>query len=358
MCAAKDLQTENPAIMQTSDFDYELPQELIAQYPLPERSASRLLVLNKGPGELQDRSFRELPELLRPGDLLVFNETRVIPARLFGRKPTGGRVELLIERVTGEKSALVHGRASKPLRPGQELEIEGLGKLVVIGRQDDLVQVESPDEPMMTLLQRAGHMPLPPYIERSDELSDRERYQSVFARVPGAVAAPTASLHFDETVLTALADRGVESVRLTLHVGAGTFQPVRGEDVAGHRMHQEWCEVSREVVEAVVATRKRGGRVVAVGTTVVRALESASAGGELRPFSGETELFITPGYRFRAVDALITNFHLPRSTLLMLVSAAAGREAVLAAYRHAVEAGYRFFSYGDAMLIEVNPDAL
>jgi S-adenosylmethionine:tRNA ribosyltransferase-isomerase len=344
--------------MQTSDFDYELPRDLIAQYPLSERSASRLLVLNKKPGEFLDRSFRDLPGLLRPGDLLVFNETRVIPARLFGRKPTGGRVELLVERVTGEQSALAHGRASKPLRPGQELSLEGGGRLVVLGRHDELVEVESPDEPLMALLQRAGHMPLPPYIERSDELADRERYQSVFARVPGAVAAPTASLHFDEAVLAALAERGVESTRLTLHVGAGTFQPVRGEEIAAHRMHQEWCEVGPGVVEAVAAARERGGRVVAVGTTVVRALESASAGGKLRPFSGETGLFITPGYRFRAVDALITNFHLPRSTLLMLVSAAAGRERVLAAYRHAVEAGYRFFSYGDAMMVEVNPDAL
>lgn len=344
--------------MQTSDFDYELPQELIAQYPLSERSASRLLVLNKGAGELLDRSFLELPGLLRPGDLLVFNETRVIPARLFGHKPTGGRVELLVERVAGERSALAHGRASKPLRPGQELALEGGGRLVVIGRRDDLVEIESPDEPLMALLQRVGHMPLPPYIERPDELSDRERYQSVFARVPGAIAAPTASLHFDEAMLAALEDRGIESVRLTLHVGAGTFQPVRGEEVSEHRMHQEWCEVGPGVVKAVAAAHKRGGRVVAVGTTVVRALESASARGELSPFSGETELFITPGYRFRAVDALITNFHLPRSTLLMLVSAAAGREKVLAAYRHAVEAGYRFFSYGDAMLLEVDSDAL
>jgi len=344
--------------MQTSDFDYELPRELIAQYPLQERSASRLLVLGEGPEGLQDRSFRELPELLRPDDLLVFNETRVIPARLFGRKPTGGRFELLIERVTGESAALAHGRASKPLRTGQELEVDGGGRLVVAGRHDDLVEIESPGEPLMTLLKRSGHIPLPPYIERSDEPADRERYQSVFARVPGAIAAPTASLHFDDAVLADLEKRGIDTVRLTLHVGAGTFQPVRGEEVSEHRMHQEWCEVGAAVVEAIRATRERGGRVVAVGTTVVRALESACASGELRPFSGETDLFITPGYHFRAVDALITNFHLPRSTLLMLVSAAAGRERVLAAYRHAVEARYRFFSYGDAMFIEVTPDAL
>lgn len=343
--------------MQTSDFDYELPEELIAQYPLPERSASRLLVLGRG-GALADRRFRDLPELLEPGDLLVFNETRVIPARLFGCKPTGGRVELLIERLTGERTALAHGRASKPLRAGQELMIEDGGRLIVIDRQDDLVRVEAPDEPMMALLERLGHVPLPPYIERSDETTDRECYQSVFARVPGAIAAPTASLHFDDAVLAALAERGVGSVRLTLHVGAGTFQPVRDENLSAHRMHREWCEVGMDVVEAVAETRKHGGRIVAVGTTVVRALESASVGGELQPYSGDTELYITPGYRFRTVEAMITNFHLPRSTLLMLVSAAAGREAVLGAYHHAVEAGYRFFSYGDAMLVAVDPDAL
>ncbi len=340
--------------MQTSDFDYDLPQELIAQYPLPERSASRLLVLGRD-GSCTDRRFRDLPGLLAAGDLLVFNETRVIRARLFARKETGGRVELLIERVIGEHAALAHGRASKPLRAGQKLSLDGGGRLVVVDRRDGLVHVEAPDEAMMALLQRVGHVPLPPYIERGDEASDRERYQSVFARIPGAVAAPTASLHFDDAVLGALEDRGVRSVRLTLHVGAGTFQPVRGEDLSGHRMHQEWCEVGPAVVDAVAAARKRGGRVVAVGTTVVRALESASAGGALRPYRGETALFIKPGYRFRTVDALITNFHLPRSTLLMLVSAAAGRAAVLEAYRHAVAAGYRFYSYGDAMLIDVNP---
>lgn len=344
--------------MQTSDFDYDLPPELIAQYPLPERSASRLLVLDSKSGRCEDRHFRDLPDLLEPGDLLVFNETRVIPARIFARKPTGGRVELLIERVTGERTALAHGRASKPLRAGQELTIEGGGRLTVIDRQDALVRVEAPDETMMALLQRAGHMPLPPYIEREDEIGDRERYQSVFARVPGAVAAPTASLHFDQAVLAALDERGVESVRLTLHVGAGTFQPVRGENILEHKMHQEWCEIGPEVVKAVAETKKRDGRVVAVGTTVVRALESASADGKLQACSGETELFITPGYRFRTVDAMITNFHLPRSTLLMLVSAAAGREAVLAAYRHAARERYRFYSYGDAMFAGVNPDAL
>lgn len=342
--------------MKTSDFDYELPPELIAQYPLPERSASRLLVLGRN-GACRDRHFRDLPGLLAPGDLLVFNETHVIPARLFARKATGGRVELLVERVTGENSALAHGRASKPLRTGQLLSLEGGARLVVTDRRDDLVRLESPDEPMMALMERAGHVPLPPYIERSDESSDRERYQSVFARVPGAVAAPTASLHFDDTVLGALAECGVASARLILHVGAGTFQPVRGEDLSGHKMHQEWCEVGQDVVEAVMAARKRGGRVVAVGTTVVRALESASPGNSLQPYVGDTELFITPGYRFRTVDALITNFHLPRSTLLMLVSAAAGRENVLAAYRHAVAAGYRFYSYGDAMFLEVEPGA-
>jgi len=340
--------------MQTSDFDYDLPPEQIAQYPLAERSASRLLVLDGVSGRCEDRQFRELPALLAPGDLLVFNDTWVIPARLFAHKATGGRVELLIERITGEHTALAHARASKPMRVGQQLAVEGGGRLAVSGHAQELIRVASPDEPFFDLLQRAGHMPLPPYIDRPDETSDRERYQSVFARVPGAVAAPTASLHFDTGVLAVLAERGVETTQLTLHVGAGTFQPVRSEDPTMHRMHQEWCEVGADVVAAVAAARTRGGRVVAVGTTVVRALESASAGGTLHPFSGETELFIVPGYRFRAVDALLTNFHLPRSTLLMLVCAAAGREAVLAAYRHAVSGNYRFYSYGDAMWVDVN----
>lgn len=342
--------------MRTSDFDYPLPQELIAQHPLPERSASRLLVLEEA-GGLADRHMRDLPGLLAPGDLLVFNDTRVIPARLFAAKPTGGRVELLTERLLGERRALAHARASKPIRAGTRLALEGGGELVAGEREGELLHVESPREPLLELLARAGHVPLPPYIDRPDEVEDRARYQSVFARVPGAVAAPTASLHFDEALLSELDACGVEVARITLHVGAGTFRPVRGEDPAAHRLHREWCEVGVEAAAAIRAARGRSGRVVAVGTTVVRTLESVAAAGGIAPWQGETALFILPGFRFRVVDALVTNFHLPRSTLLMLVAAAAGRERMLAAYRHAVAAGYRFYSYGDAMFLPVKKEA-
>jgi S-adenosylmethionine:tRNA ribosyltransferase-isomerase len=338
--------------MHTSDFDYDLPEALIAQRPLPERSASRLLVLGE---TLEDRYMRDLPVLVEPGDLLVFNDTRVIPARLFARKPTGGRVEFLVERLAGEHAALVHARASKPLRAGQTLTIEGDGAQLHMGaREGEYFRVESPDEPLMRILERAGHVPLPPYIHRADERSDRERYQSVFARVPGAVAAPTASLHFDESLLAMLRERGVETATVTLHVGAGTFQPVRGENPEAHSLHKEWCEVSESTVTAIEAAKSRGSRVIAVGTTVVRTLEAAAAGGKLAPWQGDAELFILPGFKFHVVDALITNFHLPRSSLLMLVSAAAGRERVLAAYRHAVAERYRFYSYGDAMFVPVD----
>ncbi|MDN5864319.1 MAG: tRNA preQ1(34) S-adenosylmethionine ribosyltransferase-isomerase QueA, partial [Gammaproteobacteria bacterium] len=340
--------------MRTADFDYELPPELIAQRPLQERSASRLLVLDD---PLVDRRMRELPVLLEPGDLLVFNDTRVIPARLFARKPTGGRVELLVERLTDTHQAIAHVRSSKSLRAGQELEVAGGGRLCMAGRQGEYFEVESPDEPFMALLARAGHVPLPPYIDRPDEEGDRERYQSIFARVPGAVAAPTASLHFDEPLLAALAERGVNTATVTLHVGAGTFQPIRGEDPEVCRLHREWCEVSANTVTAIETARHRGARVVAVGTTVVRTLEAAAAGGVLSAWKEETSLFILPGFRFRVVDALVTNFHLPRSSLLMLVSAAAGRERVLAAYRHAVAGHYRFYSYGDAMFVPVGKEA-
>ncbi|MGH8160967.1 MAG: tRNA preQ1(34) S-adenosylmethionine ribosyltransferase-isomerase QueA [Gammaproteobacteria bacterium] len=342
--------------MQTSDFDYELPAELIAQRPLAERSASRLLVFDEN-GGLADRHMGDLPALLEPGDLLVFNDTRVIPARLFATKPTGGRVELLVEHLLDECHALVHARASKPIRVGAELAIEGGGRLVAGEREGDLLRVESPAEPLLDLLARAGHVPLPPYIRREDETMDRERYQSVFARVPGAVAAPTASLHFDDALLAALEARGVATARITLHVGAGTFQPVRGEDPVAHHLHREWAEVGEKAVAAMVEARARGGRIVAVGTTVVRSLETAGMKGGLAPWRGETALYILPGFRFRVVDALVTNFHLPRSTLLMLVSAAAGRERVLAAYRHAVAEGYRFYSYGDAMFLQVSAEA-
>ncbi len=339
--------------MRLEDFDYELPPELIAQRPLPERSASRLLVLDEA-GGLSDRRFRDLPRLLAPGDLLVFNDTRVMPARLLGRKETGGAVEVLVERITGPDRALAHVRASKAPRPGTRLRLGGGAVCRVAGRAADLFALEletgAPD--FAALLERHGQVPLPPYIRRPPGPEDRERYQTVYARVPGAVAAPTAGLHFDEEVLAALEARGIERAALTLHVGAGTFQPVRGADIGSHRMHAERLEVPEAVCEAVARTRARGGRVVAVGTTVVRALESAAGeDGVVRPLRGETRLFIRPGHRFRAVDALVTNFHLPRSTLLMLVCAFGGHARVMAAYRHAVARRYRFYSYGDAMLL-------
>jgi S-adenosylmethionine:tRNA ribosyltransferase-isomerase len=333
------------------DFDFALPAELIAQHPTPERSASRLL---DGCGTLPaDRAFRDLPSLLAPGDLLVFNDTRVIKARLYGEKPTGGAVEALIERVLPGREVLAHLRASKSPRPGTRLRFADAFDAEVLGRagpEDSLFRLRFPSEPM-ALLDAHGHVPLPPYIAHADEPEDERRYQTVFAERPGAVAAPTAALHFDAPLLAALAGRGVESARLTLHVGAGTFQPVRAGRIEDHRMHSEWFEVGEATVEAVRRARARGGRVVAVGTTVVRALESAARGGTLAAAAGETDIFITPGFRFRVVDALVTNFHLPRSTLLMLVSAFAGHAHVRALYRHAVEARYRFFSYGDAMLL-------
>ncbi|HEU4589955.1 MAG TPA: tRNA preQ1(34) S-adenosylmethionine ribosyltransferase-isomerase QueA [Steroidobacteraceae bacterium] len=341
--------------MRRTDFTYELPEELIAQQPLGERSASRLLTLDGASGTLADRHVRDLPELLDPGDLLVFNDTRVIPARLFAVKDTGGRVELLLERPVGALSALVHARASKPLRPGMLLQSRG-GALRVLERRGDLWVVELPEAPL-GFFERHGQMPLPPYIRREPNESDAARYQSVFARRHGAVAAPTASLHFDAALLAALEARQVQRTFVTLHVGAGTFQPVRTEAVGAHVMHAEFVEVNEEACAAVAAAKARGARVVAVGTTVVRALESAAGTGRLAPYLGDSSLFIVPGFRFRVVDALLTNFHLPESTLLMLVSAFAGREAVLAAYRHAVASRYRFFSYGDAMFVLPAPEA-
>lgn len=339
-------------ILKKSDFDFDLPHELIAQVPLPERSASRLLLLDVPAKALQDRMFRELPQLLRAGDLLVFNDTRVIPARLYGHKDTGGAVEILIERVTGEHDATVQLGVSKKPRAGGRIELADGSYAVVTGREDDFFHLhfESP-EPLEKLLLILGEIPLPPYIERQPDANDLERYQTVYARNPGAVAAPTAGLHFDEPVLQALRERGVEFGYITLHVGAGTFQPVREDEIEDHHMHREWISVGAALVEQIKRTRATGGRVIAVGTTVVRALESASESGELKPSVGETQIFIFPGYEFRCIDALITNFHLPKSTLLMLVSALAGRETMLAAYQHAVEQRYRFFSYGDAMLI-------
>jgi S-adenosylmethionine:tRNA ribosyltransferase-isomerase len=342
--------------MQRQDFNYDLPSELIAQRPLPQRAASRLLTLDGASGALADRRFAELPQLLQPGDLLVFNDTRVVPARLLAAKPTGGRCEVLVERALDAHRALALLRASKPNRAGTLLEVAPGRRLRVIGRKDELFEVESLDVPFAELLEQHGHVPLPPYMQREDDAADRERYQTVYAKAPGATAAPTAGLHFDATLLEAIAARGVASTALTLHVGLGTFQPVRVDDLGQHRMHRERVAVPAATVAAVAAARARGGRVVAVGTTVVRALEWAAAGGSLAAREGETDIFIAPGHRFRVVDALITNFHLPESTLLMLVAAFAGTARVLAAYRHAVAARYRFFSYGDAMFI--TPDAI
>ena len=343
--------------MKKSDFHYELPEELIAQAPLPERSASRLLLVPPGDaalssGEFADMGVRDLPSLLQPGDLLVFNDTRVIPARLFGSKDSGGRVEILIERLLPGDQARAQVRASKSPRAGGWIELDGGGRAQVLGREGEFYlldfEVEGGLEPWLL---KVGRLPLPPYIRREPGQDDAERYQTVFARQVGAVAAPTAGLHFDEPLLAALRERGVQFGHVTLHVGAGTFQPVRVEDVREHRMHSEWLNVGAELVAQVRRTRQAGGRVVAVGTTVVRALESAMQDGELRPFAGETRIFIFPGYRITSVDGLLTNFHLPESTLLMLVSAFAGKQRVFEAYRHAVEQRYRFFSYGDAMLL-------
>lgn len=338
--------------MKKSDFDFQLPPELIAQAPLPERSASRMLLLDVAAQSRQDRMFRELPEMLHPGDLLVFNDTRVLPARLYGRKESGGAVEILIERVTGAHEAIVQLGVSKKPKEGGRIELADGSHAVVLGRDEGFFRLrfEAP-EPLEKLLLKLGEMPLPPYIERHADASDMERYQTVFAREPGAVAAPTAGLHFDQAVLGRLRERGVEFGYVTLHVGAGTFQPVRADDLKDHHMHTEWLNVGAHLIGQIRRTRASGGRVIAVGTTVVRALESASKDGVLHPFSGETQIFIFPGYRFSSIDGLLTNFHLPQSTLLMLVSALAGREFILDSYRHAVEQGYRFFSYGDAMLI-------
>ncbi len=339
--------------MRVADFDYDLPDELIARYPAPERTGSRLLVLDGRDGAIAHRRFTDLVDLLAPGDLLVFNDTRVIPARLFGRKQTGGEVEILVERVLDDgRSVLAHVRASKSPKPGSRIVLADGSELQMRERRGELFLLDFP-EPVLALLERLGHMPLPPYIDRADDRSDQARYQTVYAAKPGAVAAPTAGLHFDEALLAALAAKGVRSTTVTLHVGAGTFQPVRVEHVEEHRMHAEIVDVDAAAVAAVRATRAAGGRVVAVGTTSVRSLESAAraGGGELQPFRGETDIFIHPGKTFHVVDALITNFHLPRSTLLMLVSAFAGTGNTLRAYGEAVRERYRFFSYGDAMFI-------
>ncbi|HUL45503.1 MAG TPA: tRNA preQ1(34) S-adenosylmethionine ribosyltransferase-isomerase QueA [Steroidobacteraceae bacterium] len=348
--------------MRRQDFSYHLPPELIAQTPLAERSASRMLVLASPGGVITDTAVAELPSYLAPGDLLVFNDTRVVAARLAGRKATGGQVEIFLERALAGNEALVQLSASKGAREGLSIATAG-GEVRVLERRADLWRVALPDD-ALDFFERFGEVPLPPYIGRTPLPSDRERYQSIFARARGAVAAPTASLHFDAALTAALEARGVERAFVTLHIGAGTFQPVRVDDLAAHRMHAERVTVGPATCEAMARTRARGGRIVAVGTTVIRALETAalaaadgtlarpgSRTAALAPWSGETRLFITPGFRFRVSDALLTNFHLPESTLLMLVCAFAGREAVLGAYRHAIAARYRFFSYGDAMLL-------
>ena len=352
--------------MKKSDFHFDLPPELIAQAPLAERSASRLLVVPPAPAApslapLEDRVVRDLPSLLQPGDLLVFNDTRVIPARLFGQKATGGRVEILIERLLPSNEARAQVGASKSPKPGGRIALDAGGEVEVLGREGEFYHLRfHVDDSLESWLLHAGRLPLPPYIQREPGRDDLERYQTVFAKEVGAVAAPTAGLHFDEGLLDALRARGVEFGHVTLHVGAGTFQPMRADDVRDHHMHGEWLNVGAELVAQVRRTRERGGRVVAVGTTVVRALESAmrtqeDGSRELQPFAGETRIFIFPGYRIRSVDAMVTNFHLPESTLLMLVSAFAGKDRVFEAYRHAVEQRYRFFSYGDAMLLWPQP---
>jgi len=346
--------------MLRSEFHYHLPEQLIAQQPLAQRSASRMLLLDAQQGRLEDHLFREIGDYLQPGDLLVFNDTRVIPARLFGHKASGGKVEVMVERVVDSHNAWAHVRASKSPKPGSRLLLDGGVEVEVTGRDDGLFALRFLDErPLFEILDEVGHIPLPPYIERADDLADRERYQTVFARNPGAVAAPTAGLHFDQSTIDALLAKGVEQAFVTLHVGAGTFQPVRADRLEDHHMHSEYVEVSQQVVEQIKATRARGGRVVAVGTTALRSLEGAARAMKgLAEYGGETDIFITPGYKFQVVDMLITNFHLPESTLLMLVSAFAGYERVMAAYQHAVEQQYRFFSYGDAMLVIPEPGAL
>ncbi|WP_044871965.1 tRNA preQ1(34) S-adenosylmethionine ribosyltransferase-isomerase QueA [Pseudomonas sp. LFM046] len=340
--------------MRVADFHFELPEALIARHPLAERRASRLLVLDGETGALSHRHFADLLEYLRPGDLMVFNNTRVIPARLFGQKASGGKLEILVERVLDSHRVLAHVRSSKSPKPGSILLIDGGGEAEMIARHDALFELKFAEE-VLPLLERVGHMPLPPYIDRPDDEADRERYQTVYARHAGAVAAPTAGLHFDQALLEAVAAKGVDTAFVTLHVGAGTFQPVRVERIEDHHMHREWLEVGQDVVDAVVACRARGGRVIAVGTTSVRSLESAARDGQLKAFSGDTDIFLYPGRPFHVVDALVTNFHLPESTLLMLVSAFAGYPETMAAYAAAVEQGYRFFSYGDAMFITRNP---
>ena len=351
--------------MLRSDFNFDLPLELIADYPSKERTSCRMLCLDGKNGTLSDRHFYDLKDFLKPGDLLVFNNTKVIPARMYGKKETGGAVEFLIERLVSESSALSHIKASKAPKEGCILHVDGGCDLRVTGREGDLFKVETVDgESLLEMLDKVGHIPLPPYIDRPDESLDRERYQTVYSKIPGAVAAPTAGLHFDEKQLEDLKKMGVNMAFVTLHVGAGTFQPVREDDILKHHMHKEFVNLPDDVAEAVIKTHENGGRVIAVGTTAVRSLESAAsyaksigADKEITAFSNDTSIFIYPGYSYQVVDCLITNFHLPESTLIMLVSAFAGYKNTMQAYSHAVADKYKFFSYGDCMFITKNEDA-
>ena len=344
--------------MLRQDFFYELPPELIAQSPTAERSASRLLLIDGAEQTYQDYTFKDLPDFLQPGDLLVFNNTRVIPARLYGRKESGGKVEILIERLKDDNQVLAFVRASKSPKVGAKLVLPQDVSVEVTGRQEDLFELQFELEgSLLEYLEQQGEIPLPPYIDRTPDSEDKTRYQTIYAQTPGAVAAPTAGLHFDDTIMQRLTEKGVNFAYITLHVGAGTFKPMRVERIEDHQMHQEIIEVTDEVCQQISQTREAGNRVIAVGTTVVRALESAVEEGEVRAFSGGTDIFIYPGYQFRAIDGLVTNFHLPESTLLMLVSAFGGYDTVMAAYHHAVEKEYRFFSYGDAMLMWPAPSA-
>ena len=335
-----------------ADFDYQLPASLIAQYPAIERTASRLLHLDRA-GQMKDRQFSDIVDLLKPNDLLVFNDTKVIKARLFGVKDTGGRVEMLVERILGVHEALAHVKASKSPKPSSKIFLAGKAGATVLGREANLFHLRF-ERPVLEILDEHGHVPLPPYIEHEDQAQDAQRYQTVYAKHPGAVAAPTAGLHFDENILARLAKQGVAQAFVTLHVGAGTFQPVRDNDLSQHQMHSEWYTVPHDTVQAIKRARAAGGRVVAVGTTSVRALESTAlaCGGEFAASTGDTQLFITPGYAWQVVDAMVTNFHLPQSTLLMLVAAFIGYDPMKRAYEHAITHQYRFFSYGDAMFLE------
>lgn len=344
--------------MKLTDFHFDLPETLIARYPKEKRSASRLLHLIGNSGDVEHLVFGQIVDLLHPGDLVVFNNTRVIPARLLGHKTSGGRIEILVERVLDEHNVLAHVRANKAPKVGNRFILEGAVEVEMMGRQDALFELKFLGQhSVLAQLERYGHMPLPPYIDRPDEDADKERYQTVYNKTPGAVAAPTAGLHFDAEILQKLNDKGINTAFVTLHVGAGTFQSVRVDNILEHKMHSEYAEVSQEVVDAVLATKAAGKRVVAVGTTSVRSLESAAAqahkqGTALQPFFADTDIFIYPGYQFQLVDAMLTNFHLPESTLIMLVSAFAGKDNIMRAYAAAIAEEYRFFSYGDAMFLE------